>query len=313
MSTERTRLSPRPAAGPPVTSPGRRPDPAEAVRTALRRRSAGSLAWHLGSLAVLAVVLYPVVWVIGGSFKPNDQIVGSLDLFPVSPITENYTRLADGIADIPIATFFVNSTVLALGSVAGVLISCSLAAYAFARIRFAGRNLLFTLMIGTLLLPYHVLLIPQYVLFQKLELINTYTPLLLGKYLATDAFFVFLMMQFMRNLPKELDEAARLDGCGHGRIYWSIVLPLCRPALITSAIFTFINAWNDFMGPLIYLNEPEKYTVSLGLKMFVDQDGVANYGGMIAMSLIALLPVLLFFLAFQRYLIDGMATSGLKG
>ncbi|MET9428318.1 MULTISPECIES: carbohydrate ABC transporter permease [unclassified Streptomyces] len=281
--------------------------------TTFRRRGAGSLAWHLGSLAVLAVVLYPVVWVIGGSLKPNDEIVGSLELFPTDPITDNYRRLADGIADIPITTFFGNSLFLAVGSVIGVLFSCSLAAYAFARVRFAGRGLLFALMIGTLLLPYHVLLIPQYVMFQKLELINTYTPLLLGKYLATDAFFVFLMMQFMRGLPKELDEAARLDGCGHLRIYWSIVLPLCRPALITSAIFTFINAWNDFMGPLIYLNEPDKYTVSLALKMFVDQDGIANYGSMIAMSLVALLPVLLFFLAFQRYLIDGMATSGLKG
>ncbi|WP_367820095.1 carbohydrate ABC transporter permease [Streptomyces sp. LMG1-1-1.1] len=276
-------------------------------------RTAGSIAWHLGALAVLAVILYPVVWVIGGSFKPNDEIVGSLNLLPTDPVTENYRRLADGIADIPISTFFGNSLFLAVGSVIGVVLSSSLAAYAFAKIGFAGRGLLFTLMIGTLLLPYHVLLIPQYVLFQKLELINTYTPLLLGKYLATDAFFVFLMLQFMRGLPRELDEAARLDGCGHLRTYWSIVLPLCRPALITSAIFTFINAWNDFMGPLIYLNEPEKYTVSLGLKMFVDQDGVANYGGMIAMSLVALLPVVAFFLAFQRYLIDGMATSGLKG
>lgn len=277
------------------------------------RRAAGSLAWHIGSLAVLAVVLYPVIWAIGGSFKPNDEIVGSLDLFPTDPIVANYAGLADGIADISISTFFSNSLYLALGSVVGVLFSCSLAGYAFARIRFAGRNLLFALMIGTLLLPYHVLLIPQYVLFQKMDLINTYTPLLLGKYLAVDAFFVFLMVQFMRNLPKELDEAARLDGCGHLRIYWSIVLPLCRPALITSAIFTFINSWNDFMGPLIYLNDPSKYTVSLGLKMFVDQEGLANYGGMIAMSLVALLPVLAFFLAFQRYLIDGMATSGLKG
>ena len=280
---------------------------------ATRRRGAGSLAWHIGSLAVLAVVLYPVIWAIGGSFKPNEEIVASLDLFPTDPIVANYAGLADGIADIPISTFFSNSLFLALGSVVGVLFSCSLAGYAFARIRFAGRNLLFALMIGTLLLPYHVLLIPQYVLFQKLGLINTYTPLLLGKYLAVDAFFVFLMVQFMRNLPKELDEAARLDGCGHLRIYWSIVLPLCRPALITSAIFTFINSWNDFMGPLIYLNDPSKYTVSLGLKMFVDQEGLANYGGMIAMSLVALLPVLAFFLAFQRYLIDGMATSGLKG
>ncbi|TXS50021.1 carbohydrate ABC transporter permease [Streptomyces sp. t39] len=277
------------------------------------RRGSGSLFWHAGALALLAVVLYPVVWVIGGSLKPSDDIVGSLDLLPTQPITDNYRRLTEGIADIPISTFFVNSTFLAVGSVIGVLVSSSLAAYAFAKIDFPGRNLMFALMIGTLLLPYHVLLIPQYVLFQKLELINTYVPLLIGKYLATDAFFVFLILQFMRNLPKELDEAARLDGCGHLRIYWSIVLPLCRPALITSAIFTFINAWNDFMGPLIYLNEPEKYTVSLGLKMFIDQDAVADYGGMIAMSLVALLPVLAFFLAFQRYLIDGMATSGLKG
>lgn len=280
---------------------------------ALRRKLPGSLAWHLGSLLILAVILYPVIWVIGGSFKNSDDIVGSLDLLPSDPVIGNYTRLSEGIADIPISTFFVNSLTLALGSVVGILVSCSLTAYAFAKIKFAGRNLLFTLMIGTLLLPYHVLLIPQYVLFRNMDMINTYTPLLLPKYLATEAFFVFLMVQFMRNLPKELDEAARLDGCGHFRIYWSIVLPLCRPALITSAIFTFINAWNDFMGPLIYLNEPDKYTVSLGLKMFVDQDAVANYGGMIAMSLVALLPVLAFFLAFQRYLIDGMATSGLKG
>ena len=279
----------------------------------LGRRRGGSLGWHVGALLVLAVVLYPVIWVLGASFKPSREIIGSLELFPTSPILQNFKGLADGIADISIATFFQNSLFYALGSVVGILVSSSLTAYAFARIRFAGRNLMFSLMIGTLLLPYHVLLIPQYVMFQKMELINTYVPLLLGKYLATEAFFVFLMVQFMRNLPRELDEAARLDGCGHLRIYWSIVLPLCRPALITSAIFTFINAWNDFMGPLIYLNEPAKYTVSLGMMMFRDQEGVANYGGMIAMSLVALLPVLAFFLAFQRYLIDGMATSGLKG
>ncbi|MFF7980513.1 carbohydrate ABC transporter permease [Streptomyces sp. NPDC007901] len=280
----------------------------------LSRRRSGSLGWHLGALLILAVILYPVVWVVGASFKPSKNIINSLTLFPSHPILDNFKGLADGIADVSIWTFFQNSLFYAVGAVVGVLVSCSLTAYAFARIRFAGRNLLFSLMIGTLLLPYHVLLIPQYVMFQKLGWINTYVPLLIGKYLATEAFFVFLMVQFMRNLPRELDEAARLDGCGHFRIYWSIVLPLCRPALITSAIFTFINAWNDFMGPLIYLNEPGKYTVSLGLMMFRDSDGVAaNYGGMIAMSLVALLPVLLFFLAFQRYLIDGMATSGLKG
>ncbi|WP_320777815.1 carbohydrate ABC transporter permease [Streptomyces sp. CRN 30] len=296
-----------------TTPPAPAPSPAPRRTPASARKRTGSVVWHLGSLLVLAVVLYPVVWVIGASFKPSKDIINSLELFPAQPILDNFKGLADGIADIPISTFFSNSLFYAFGSVVGILVSCSLTAYAFSKIRFAGRNLMFTMMIGTLLLPYHVLLIPQYVMFQKLELINTYVPLLIGKYLATEAFFVFLMVQFMRNLPRELDEAARLDGCGHFRIYWSIVLPLCRPALITSAIFTFINAWNDFMGPLIYLNEPGKYTVSLGMMMFRDQETVSNYGGLIAMSLVALLPVLLFFLAFQRYLIDGMATSGLKG
>lgn len=192
----------------------------------LGRKRTGSLVWHVGALAVLGVVLYPVVWVIGASFKPSKDVINSLQLFPGHPILANFKGLAKGIADISIWTFFQNSLFYALGSVVGILISCSLTAYAFARIRFAGRNLLFSLMIGTLLLPYHVLLIPQYVMFQKLQLVNTYVPLLIGKYLATEAFFVFLMVQFMRNLPKELDEAARLDGCGHLRIYWSIVLPL---------------------------------------------------------------------------------------
>jgi len=282
------------------------------VRTANERRRKGSIAWHVGALAVLAVVLYPVIWVLGASFKPSKDIIASIDLLPSKPVWANFSGLADGISGISIGTFFTNSLMYAGLAVAGVVISSSLTAYAFAKIRFAGRNLLFTLMIGTLLLPYHVLLIPQYVMFRKLEFIDTLVPLVAGKFLATEAFFVFLMVQFMRGLPRELDEAAKLDGCGHLRTYWSIVLPLCRPALITSAIFTFINAWNDFMGPLIYLNTPEKYTVSLGLMMFRDQEGISNYGSMIAMSLVALVPVIAFFMAFQRYLIDGMATSGLK-
>jgi multiple sugar transport system permease protein len=260
------------------------------VRTEGERRRAGSIAWHAGALLVLAVVLYPVIWVVGASFKPSKDIIASLDLLPTEPVWANFSGLADGISGISIGSFFWNSLVYAVLAVIGVVLSSSLTAYAFAKIRFAGRNLLFTLMIGTLLLPYHVLLIPQYVLFRNLELTDTLVPLVAGKFLATEAFFVFLMVQFMRGLPRELDEAAKLDGCGHLRTYWSIV-----------------------MGPLIYLNTPEKYTVSLGLMMFRDQEGISNYGSMIAMSLVALVPVIAFFMAFQRYLIDGMATSGLKG
>jgi multiple sugar transport system permease protein len=284
-----------------------------ALPAASERRRVGSIAWHAGALVVLAVVLYPVIWVVGASFKPSKDIIASLDLLPAEPVWANFSGLADGISGISISSFFWNSLMYAVLAVVGVVLSSSLTAYAFAKIRFSGRNLLFTLMIGTLLLPYHVLLIPQYVLFRNMELTDTLVPLVAGKFLATEAFFVFLMVQFMRGLPRELDEAAKLDGCGHLRTYWSIVLPLSRPAIITSAIFTFINAWNDFMGPLIYLNTPEKYTVSLGLMMFRDQEGISNYGSMIAMSLVALVPVIAFFMAFQRYLIDGMATSGLKG
>nr|WP_179816133.1 carbohydrate ABC transporter permease [Allostreptomyces psammosilenae] len=278
-----------------------------------RRRTTGSVIWHVAALAALAVVLYPVFWLVSASFKPSDDIIGNLQLLPTSPTFDNYSSAVEGIAGVPVLTFFRNSLIIAVGSVVGTVMSASLAAYAFARIRFRGRGVLFAMMIGTLLLPFHVLMIPQYIIFQRLELINTFVPLLLGKFLATEAFFVFLLVQFMRGLPRELDEAARIDGCGHVRIFWSIMLPLMRPALITASIFSFIWSWNDFLGPLLYLNDPNTFPLSRGLQLFIDQQSNSDYGAMIAMSMLALLPVMLFFLAFQRYLVDGVATEGLKG
>ena len=195
----------------------------------------------------------------------------------------------------------------------GTVISSSMAAYAFARLEFRGRPLFFAVMIGTLLLPFHVLIIPQYMIFRNLDLIDTYWPLLIGKFLATEAFFVFLMVQFIRQLPRELDEAARIDGAGHPRIFFSITLPLIKPALISSSIFAFIWSWNDFLGPLLYLNTPEKYPLPLALRIFNDQTTVSDYGATIAVSVLALLPVLLFFIVFQRFLVEGVATQGLKG
>jgi multiple sugar transport system permease protein len=192
-------------------------------------------------------------------------------------------------------------------------VSCSLAAYAFARLRFRMRGTMFGFMIATMMLPHHAVLIPQYIIFNKLGMVDSYWPLILPKFLATEAFFVFLIVQFMRGLPRELDEAARIDGCGPFRIFWSIVLPLTRPALITTAIFTFIWSWNDFFTQLIYLFDPEKFTITLALRNFVDQSSTSAYGPMFAMSVISIVPIVLFFFAFQRYLVQGMATSGLKG
>ena len=153
----------------------------------------------------------------------------------------------------------------------GTVLSSALAAYAFARIQFKGLGILFAAMIGTLLLPFHVLIIPQYILFNNLGLVDTFWPLLLPKFLATEAFFVFLLVQFIRQMPRDMDEAARIDGAGHLRIFWSIILPLIRPALITCAIFAFIWAWNDFLGPLLYLTSPENYPLPIALRLYNDQ------------------------------------------
>jgi multiple sugar transport system permease protein len=269
--------------------------------------------WHIVAIAILLVLLYPVVWTVGASFTPSDDIVGNAEVWPAAPTGANYARAVEGIAGVSVWTFFRNSLVLAVLAVIGTVASSAMAAYAFGRLRFRGRGVMFTMMIGTLLLPFHVMIIPQYVIFQRTGLIDTFVPLLIGKFLATEAFFVFLIVQFMRTLPRELDEAAEIDGCGHLRIFWNIVLPLSRPALITVSIFTFIWTWNDFLGPLLYLNSPENYPLPIALQAFIDQTTTSDYGAMIAMSMLALVPVLLFFLAFQRYLVEGVATSGVKG
>jgi multiple sugar transport system permease protein len=268
---------------------------------------------HVGLLAALLVLLYPLVWLLATSLKPADEVLTSLKLLPSHFEWSNYTTALDGVSGVTVSRLLINSLLISVGSVIGNVVSCSLAAYAFARLRFRMRGVMFGFMIATMMLPHHAVLIPQYIIFNKLGMVDTYWPLILPKFLATEAFFVFLIVQFMRGLPRELDEAARIDGCGPFRIFWSVVLPLTRPALITTAIFTFIWSWNDFFTQLIYLFDPEKFTITLALRNFVDQSSSSAYGPMFAMSVISLLPIVLFFFAFQRYLVQGMATSGLKG
>jgi multiple sugar transport system permease protein len=273
-----------------------------------------STIFHVVALALTAVVLYPGLWMIASSFKPNSEIGGTnTSLWSSNFSFDNFVTAMDGIGGVSTVQFFTNSLILAVGAVVGTILSASVSAYAFARIKFPGRSIFFGMMIATLLLPFHVVIIPQYIVFQQLGLVDTYVPLLIGKFLAADAFFVFLMVQFMRNLPAELDEAARIDGAGHVRIFTSIMLPLMKPALISTSIFSFIWSWNDFLGPLLYLNTPDKYPLPLALRLFVDQTQSSDYGAMIAMSVLALLPVLIFFLVFQRYIVEGVSTQGLKG
>ncbi|BEL04450.1 carbohydrate ABC transporter permease [Actinoplanes sichuanensis] len=268
---------------------------------------------HLAMIATICVLLYPVAWLIASSFKPASEILSGASLWPSRIVLSNYTEVFAGVAGVSVWRFAFNSLLISVGAVIGNVVSCSLAAYAFAWMRFRLRGPMFAFMIGTIMLPVHVLLIPQYTIFQSLGMIDTIWPLVLPKLLATDAFFIFMIVQFMRGLPRELGDAARIDGCGPIRAFLYVVLPLSKPALVTTAIFTFIWSWNDFLSQLIYLNSPETYTMPLALRLFIDQTGESSYGAMVAMSVLTLLPIALFFVAFQRLLVQGVSTSGLKG
>jgi multiple sugar transport system permease protein len=275
-----------------------------------------SVAREVGRIAVLVVVLvvvlYPLFWVVGSSFKSQTEIARNISVWPDEFTPENYSVGWTSLGT-SFGWFFVNSIVIAGLTVVGNVASCILAAYAFGRLRFRLRGFWFAIMIGTLLLPTHVLIIPQYILFRTFDWIGTLLPLLVPQFLATEAFFIFLMVQFMRGIPRELDEAARIDGCGPYQVFLRVVLPLSKPALVTTAIFSFIWTWNEFFRQLVYLGDESDWTVSVALRQFVDSAGQSNVGAMFAMSVLSLLPIFLFFLVFQRLLVEGINTSGIKG
>ncbi|MGN9911753.1 carbohydrate ABC transporter permease [Phytohabitans sp. LJ34] len=292
-------------AGPTVGAP---PDRPPGARSTSRSRRFGK---HVLLVVLGIAMLYPLLWMVSSSFKPTEMIFRDPSIWPREADFANYTEGWTALAH-PFHFYLWNSAVIAFFSVVGNLLSCSLAAYAFARLKFRGRTVFFAMMLSTLMLPIHVLIVPRYVLFSELGWINTNLPLIVPKFFATDAFFIFLMVQFIRGLPRELDEAARMDGCGHFRIYWRIIMPLSLPALATSALFTFIWTWNDFFSQLIFLTDPNLYTAPVALNSFLDGQGESAWGQLFAMSIVALVPIFGFFLAGQRYLTQGLATTGLK-
>jgi len=272
---------------------------------------ARSVVKHIALIALGVVMLYPLLWMLSSSIKPNDLIFREPGLIPSQLDFSNYTVGWNALLH-PFSHYLVNSAIIVLGSVVGNLIACALAAYAFARLNFKFRTLWFAIMLMSIMLPIHVVIVPQYILFSELGWINTFLPLIVPKFLATDAFFVFLMVQFFRGIPRELDEAAHLDGAGHIRIFFQIMLPLSLPALATTAIFTFIWTWNDFFSQLIFLTNPDKYTVPVALRTFVDSTGASSWGSLFAMSIVSLIPVFFVFLFGQKYLVKGIATTGIK-
>jgi multiple sugar transport system permease protein len=270
-----------------------------------------SVLRHIGLSAAALVMIYPLLWLVVSSLRPEEEIFRTAGLLPLSFDLSSYRDGWDALAR-PFGTYLTNSAIVVLGCVLGNLLSCSLAAYAFGRMNFRGRRWMFATMLVTIMIPIHVIIVPQYIFFSQVGLVNTFVPIVLPKFLATDAFYIFLMVQFIRGIPRELDEAARIDGAGHWRIFSRVILPLMVPSLAATAVFTFIGSWNDFFSALIYLTSPDVQTVPVALRSFIDSSGASSYGPMFAMSIVSLIPVFFAFLFGQKYLVKGIATTGLK-
>ncbi len=272
------------------------------------------LLTHAFIIALGVLMIYPIVWMIVSSFKPNNMIFSDPGIIPKAVTIDNYISGWRGYAGTTFGRFFINSLLMCIVAVIGNLISCTMAAYAFSRLKFAGKGFWFGIMIATLMLPAHVTLVPQYIIFNTFGWVGTYLPILVPKFLATNAFFVFLLVQFMRSLPKEIEEAAIIDGCSKVGVFLRIIVPLATPALVTTALFTFLWTWDDFFNHLLYLTVPDTYTVSRALRTFVgDAGAVSNWGGALAMSTLSVIPAFILFFSLQKYFVQGISTTGLKG
>ncbi|MBQ2833938.1 MAG: carbohydrate ABC transporter permease [Clostridia bacterium] len=279
-----------------------------------KRRMISTTVYHVFVMGLGIVMIYPLLWMIFSSFKPTNTIFTTAqNLFPTEWTLENYANGWRGFGKVGFSQFFGNSFFISVIATVGTVLSSSIVAYGFARMKFFGKKLLFAAMLVTMMLPAQVLMIPQYLWYQKLGWVGTYLPLIVPYFFATQGFFVYLMVNFINGIPKDLDEAAKIDGCSTYGIYLRIILPLIVPALITAGIFSFIWRWDDFLSALLYVNESEMYPVSLALKLFCDPGSSSDYGAMFAMSTLSVLPVMLIFIFLQKYLVEGIASTGLKG
>ncbi len=286
----------------------RRDRPHTDIRTLAKT---GSLYIILAGCSIL--FLAPVVWMISASLQDQQGVFATpYEWIPDTPRWDNYSTVT---TIFPFWRYVGNTLIITISVTVGTLLSCTLVAYGFARVRFPGRNLLFALCLSTMMLPGQVTMIPLYVMFAKVGWVDTFLPLIVPSLFGTP-FYIFLLRQFFLTIPREYDEAALLDGAGHFRVYWSIVLPLARPAIATVALFTFVGAWNDFFGPLIYINSPENATLTLGLNMLKAQiagTGVVEWQVLMAGSLLVMLPNVIVFLLAQKHFVKGLAIGGLRG
>ena len=251
---------------------------------------------------------------MGASFKTNNEIFTSISFIPRRIDFTPYIEGWKTGTEFTFATYFANTFKIVIPKIAFCLISSTLTAYGFARFDFRFKKILFSLLMATMFLPAVVTRIPLYLFWKQLGVLNTYVPLIANTVFANEPFFVFMLIQFMRSIPKDLDEAAIIDGCSSFGVLTRILLPVLRPSLISCLIFQFIWSFNDFLGPLIYISSVRKYPVALALKMSIDaSSGIVEWNQILAMSIIALLPALILFFAAQKYFVEGIASSGIKG
>jgi ABC-type glycerol-3-phosphate transport system permease component len=292
----------------PSQALGRQAQPGLLARQSVRHGLTRVLT-HLALLGISFIALIPLAFMISTALKPFGQEF----VFPIQwiPHPAVWSNFIDAWSSVPTGTFLVNTAIVTFGALVGELLSSSLAAYGFARLRFPGRNFLFMVCISSMMLPYVVLIIPLFIMFRTVHWIDTFWPLIVPGWFGVP-FFIFMLRQYYLGLPLELDDAAKIDGAGRLRIWWSILVPLTKPALAAAGIFSFIGHWNDFLAPLIFLNTEDKFTVALGVNMFFGEYQV-HMDLVMAYSVMVTLPVVTVFFVFQRYFVQGIALTGLTG
>jgi len=289
--------------------------PAANAKTAVSRKSPKigksirrSVIPHVLLCGVGLLFLVPFVWLVLTSLKSDEEIFSlSVNWFPSEFLWSNY---AEAVKAIPFLRYTLNTLMLSGLSILGQLLSSPLVAYGLSRIHFKGRNVLFFIMMGTMILPYQVTMVPVYIMFNKLEMVDSYIPLILPNFFGS-AFYIFLLRQFFMNIPWELSESAKMDGASEFRIFLKMILPLSKPVIYTVALFTFLHAWGDFLGPLLYLNSPEKWTLSIGLRAFIGENKV-DWGLLMAASTIFTVPIIVLYFFVQRTFIQGITMTGFK-
>ncbi|PLS29847.1 carbohydrate ABC transporter permease [Bifidobacterium parmae] len=284
------------------------------VRNAPRVKP-GRIVYHVLVFAFALLMLYPIAWMVFSSFKPTKTVFTTAgELFPTTWTLDNYVNGFRGFEPgIPFFRYIGNSLFIAVTATIGTVFSSAIVAYALSRLKFKGNKTLFVAMMISMMLPAQVLMVPQYLWYQKLGWTNSYLPLIVPYCFAIQGFFIYLMMNFIDGIPKSLDEAAKIDGCSFYGIFARVIFPLLTPALVTGCIFSFMWRWDDFLGALLYVSDTEKYPVALALKLFSDPGSSSDYGALFAMASVSILPSVLIFLFFQKYLVEGVSTSGLKG